>query len=583
MTYTKGKWDLTKLLKKGTKEEVLEKVEEIKQKVEQIEKYKDKLDSITPTEFTQIIKVLEQIKHDKEIVYMYLSLRFHANTKDQEAGALLSQLESELSRLGNKILFFALWFKELSDDSAQKFIDSMPGYEYYLKDIRRSKPYILSEKEEKIINLLSTHGVGALESVYSIFTNSFMFEWEGKKITQEELISKVRSSKPEVRKKAYQTLLGKYTDNKLVINEIYKHIVLDWKTEGVDLRGYKSPLFIRSFSQNLREETVKLLMDVCRENVKLFQKYFLLKAKLIGVEKLKRFDIYAPLKEIDEHFEYGDAVQKVIDTYSEFDTEMGELAKSMFDENLVDSDVCEGKRSGAFCMSGPIDYKPYVLLSFVDKWKDISTLAHEIGHAIHHMLAAKTNNNFTVHAELPVCETASIFGEQLLAEKVLSEVEDDVKIDILAQQIDGMYGSIMRQIYFVIFEELAHKAYAEGATVDEMSEIYYGTLKEHFGDSVELTDDFKWEWLYIPHIFHTPFYCYAYSFGNLLVLALYKKYKEEGDSFVPKIKKMLELGGSMSPEEVVATAGFDINQKEFWQGGFDVIKEMIAELEKLVK
>jgi oligoendopeptidase F len=583
MPYKLGKWDLSHLLKKGDKKEILAKVNTVEKKVNFVASYKTKLKTLKPIEFKKLIKTMEKIDHDMGVVSVYLSLRFYANTNDQEAAALMSQLDLKSAEFSNKLLFFSLWFKKLPTNKANKYIAAAKEYDYYLEEIRRSKPHTLSEKEERVVNFLSQHGSSALKSVYDMFTNNFLFVFNGKKVTQEELTTHVRSNKSQIRKKAYATLLNKYEENKLVLNEIYKNVVLDWKARGIDLRKHKSPIGIRSFYQNIDEKTVNLMMEVCRENAHLFQRYFKLKAKLLKVKKLRRYDIYAPLKSVDKSFSYDKAVNMVVDTYSKFDKEMGLLAKSMFDKNMIDSEIRKGKRSGAFCMSYMTDLKPYVLLNYVNKWKDVSTLAHEIGHAIHHMLASKKNTEFTAHAELPVCETASIFGEKLLAEVALKNASKKLKIDILAQQLDSVYATIMRQIYFVIFETLAHEAYKNGATLDEIAKIYYGTLKEQFGDSIDISKDFMWEWLYIPHIFHTPFYCYAYTFGNLLTFALYKKYQVDGKKFVPKIKKILELGGSMNPRDIVLSAGFDIDKKEFWQGGFEVVKEMVDEIELLLK
>jgi oligoendopeptidase F len=226
-------------------------------------------------------------------------------------------------------------------------------------------------------------------------------------------------------------------------------------------------------------------------------------------------------------------------------------------------------------------HTPYVKVNYQGKAEDVATLAHELGHAIHAMLAFG-NNVFTFHSALPMAENASTFAEMLLVERLLElETDPAVRRDILFRQVDDAYATIMRQIFFSMFEVTAHDMVAEGATVDQLSEAYYENLQKQFGDAVELSEEFKWEWVSIPHFLHVPFYVYAYSFGQLLVFSLYKQYKEEGEAFKPRYIKVLEAGGSASPVDICAEAGLDITKAEFWQGGFDVIKELVAELEAI--
>ncbi|MDP2778611.1 MAG: M3 family metallopeptidase, partial [Anaerolineales bacterium] len=260
---------------------------------------------------------------------------------------------------------------------------------------------------------------------------------------------------------------------------------------------------------------------------------------------------------------------------------LAELAKRVFDENRMDSEIRKGKRSGAFCWSVLPEMTPWVLVNYQGTAREVATLAHELGHAIHSMLASH-HNTFTFQSSLPLAETASTFAEMVLIDKLLSEEQDEsVRRDILFKQMDDSYATIMRQSYIALFEKQAHEMVQRNASVDELSAAYLENLREQFGDSVDLSDEFKWEWVGIPHIYHTPFYVYAYAFGQLLVLALYQQFKAQGESFKPKYLKILSAGGSEAPEKILSEAGINIRDPKFWQGGFDVLEKLVGELEKL--
>jgi oligoendopeptidase F len=308
-----------------------------------------------------------------------------------------------------------------------------------------------------------------------------------------------------------------------------------------------------------------------------------MKARHVGIPsgKLRRYDIYAPVAKSDKIFEFGDAASMVLESFRAFDPKVSELAQRVFDQDHLDSEIRKGKRSGAFCASLDPEMTPYVLMNYTGKARDVATLAHELGHAIHAMLASH-HNTFTFHSSLPLAETASTFGEMMLTEKLLAEETDEaVRRDILFKQMDDAFATILRQIYFALFEREAHEMVQKNASTDELCAAYMENLKEQFGDSVELSDEFKWEWVSIPHIYHVPFYVYAYAFGQLLVFSLYQQYKAEGESFKPKYLKILSAGGSEAPEKILADAGIDIRSPQFWQGGFDVLSRMVDELEKL--
>ncbi len=261
-----------------------------------------------------------------------------------------------------------------------------------------------------------------------------------------------------------------------------------------------------------------------------------------------------------------------------------DLAQQVFEDDHIDSEVRQGKRGGAFCWSVTPKLSPWVMLNYQGKANDVSTMAHELGHAIHSLLASD-HSILTFHSSLPLAETASTFGEMLLVDRLLAEEQDEsVRRDMLFSQMDDNYATIMRQIYFALFERQAHDMIKQGASVDELSEAYMENLRQQFGESVEVSDEFRWEWVSIPHIHHVPFYVYAYAFGQLLVLALYRQYKaesaaSEGKAFKSRYLDILKAGGSNAPVRILSQAGVDIHSRDFWQGGFDIIAELVEELE----
>lgn len=588
-----GKWDLTDLVDDSlkTKSDLL--VENIKRKVKEFENNRVILKrDLGITIFEGLLRKIESIMEDLSIVNSFAQLKYAADTSSNEAASLVLQTEKLSSEISNKILFFDLWFKkELDENDAQRLVDSIsPVYREFLKYKRLLAKYSLNESEEKIINTLEVTGPTALVKIYDRMTSNFEFtiiRKRGKKkvirtfTNKEKLISLIRSPKAKEREFAYKALFKTYEKNSGVLGEIYQNLVTQWKDENISIRGFKSPISVRNIYNNIDDTTIETLLSVCRKNVTMFHDYFKEKAKLIGVKKLRRYDLYAPIssKNIPK-FTFKNATKLVLDTFSRFDARFGTYTERLFKESHIDSEIRNGKTGGAFCYTVSPRRTPYVLLNFNGIMRDVSTMAHEFGHAIHSMFAYD-KPILVSHAPLPLAETASVFGEMLLNEEIYEKLNREKKKIFLAEQIDDMYATIIRQAFFTIFEIEAHKNIVkQSVTIDNISEYYMNNLKAQFGDSIHISDDFRWEWLYIPHFFHTPFYCYAYSFGNLLVLSLYQQYREDGNSFISKYIKILSAGGSEKPETLLRNSGFNINDSSFWQQGFDLIQMKINKLKE---
>ncbi|MDE0141458.1 MAG: M3 family oligoendopeptidase [Caldilineaceae bacterium] len=539
----------------------------------------------------KLIDALQQYEEISAQVYRLLaygSLWFSSNTQSPDALTYNNRMQQVMAEIQNRTLFFNLWWKGLDDADAEALLpdaDTHEDYRHFLLEMRLSKPYMLEESSERIINLKNTNGVNALVTIYSMLTNRLEFELEVdgelKQMTREEVMAHAYSADPDMRAAAYQCLYKVYKEEAPILAQIYINLVRDYHNENVTLRSYSSPIAVRNLSNDIPYDAVQALLDVARRNAPLFQRYFTLKAKWLGMDKLRRYDIYAPLMESSRDIPYDDAVELVLDTFTRFDLDFAGKAKRVFDDNHVDSEVRKGKRAGAFCATVMPSITPYVLLNYTNKVRDVATIAHELGHAVHSMMA-EDHSILTQHSSLPLAETASVFAEMVMNEQLLAEEKDPlVRREILAASVDDIYATVMRQAFFVIFEEDAHRAIQENASPQELERLYFENLQEQFGDSVELSDEFQYEWVSIPHIYHTPFYCYAYSFGQLLVLSLFRRYQQKGDAFKPGYLRMLARGGSARPQEILEEAGIDMTDPDFWQAGFDVIRDMIDELEAM--
>ncbi len=583
-----GTWDLSELAKNPKSPAFQKQIQELEQQAKKFEKIKSKLDpKMGSKKFISILQEVEGISEKMSKIGGYASLSYSSDTQSDEATSLMTKISKLGSEISNKILFFDLWWKtQVDEKNAKRLMKDTGELTEYLSHKRLFAKYALSEPEEKIINTLDVTGISALVKLYDKITNAYEYKMKignkTKTMTREELTNYVRSTNPKIREAAYKTILTKYTENKGVIGEIYQNIVLNWRDEGIEIRGYKSPISMRNIGNDVDDKTIESLLSVCRKNSPVFQKFFAQKAKMLKIKKLRRYDVYAPaaanIKE--KNYTYSKSVKLVFESLGKFSETLEEFARKVFNENHIDSSIRQGKRDGAFCSTLTPKITPYVLVNFTGKSRDVFTLAHELGHAVHSQ-AAQDRSILVQDAPLPLAETASTFSELLLYDNLSDKISDDEKKIVLSEKIDDLYATILRQSFFTIFEVDAHKQIGEGTTVDEISKTYLQNLKEQFGNSVSLSEDFAIEWSCIPHFYHTPFYCYAYSFGNLLALSLFQRYKKEGKDFVPSYISILAAGGAKKPEKLLAEYGFDIRSPKFWQEGFDYVNEQVKALSKL--
>ena len=578
------RWNLTHLIDEPVKK-LQEHLSELEATVVQIESFRPRLSASMPgEEFRSILALQESVAQRSGRLGAFAYLWFSENTKHTKSRSFKSQVEERLTALGNRLLFFDLWWQGVDQKNAERLMEAAGDLRYHLDTIRRYTPHTLSEAEEKIINVKNVTGRSAVNTLYDVVTNALTFTMKvgGKTrtMTREELMSYVRNPKASIREAAYKELYRVFTAQRDLLGEVYRTLVNDWKSENVELRGFSSPIATRNLGNDVPDQAVDVLLSTCAKNAEIFQTYFKLKAKICKISSMNRYHIYAPHKSETKKYTYPQAVTMVLDAYRGFSPQLADLAEQVFKDRHVDGPTRPGKLGGAYCYSVSPGMTPYVMLNFTGEARDIATMAHELGHAVHGMMA-KDHSVFTFHSTLPLAETASVFGERILSDALMSNEQNKaVRQGLLVSQLDDIYATVMRQAYFVRFENAAHRMVGEGATGDQLAQTYLSELRQQFGKAVKVPDEFQWEWLMIPHLFASPFYCYAYSFGNLLVLALYRMYKEQGAAFIPQYLDLLATGGSQSPQAILAKVNVDMTSEAFWQSGFDTIREMVNQLEE---
>ena len=597
--FTQTRWSLAEL-SSGDAQAIEKTFKEMDEKVSQFEVRRAELTgAITPAAFLEIIRQLEDISRQGNILASYAGLWFTEDTQNQAAQTLVARIDQLMAELGNRTLFFSLWWKGLDDPTAGRLMEGSGDYRYWLEEMRHFKPHTLSEPEEKIINIKNVSGSSALNTLYDSITNRYTFKMtvngETRDLTRGELMVYVRDPDPDLRARAYQELYRVYGADGPILGQMYQTLVRDWRNEEVSLRRFSTPISARNLMNDVPDEVVDTLLEVCRQNAPLFQRYFRLKARWLGmdpaspnykyqgsgVDRLRRYDVYAPVARSEKTYPFDQAAGMVFESFQSFQPRFVDLARRVFLQTHLDSEVRKGKRGGAFCWTVTPDLTPWVLVNFQGQPEDVATLAHELGHAIHSMLASG-HTLFTHHASLPLAETASTFGEMMLVDRLLAnETNEAVRRDLLFRQVDDAYATICRQAFFALFERQAHDMVHAGASVDDLSAAYLENLHAQFGDAVDVPDIFRWEWVSVPHIYGSPFYVYAYAFGQLLVLSLYRQFRAEGESFKPRYLKILSAGGSKSPVQILSEAGIDVHQASFWQGGFDVVRGLVEQLEAI--
>ncbi|MHC1698036.1 MAG: M3 family oligoendopeptidase [Geobacteraceae bacterium] len=551
-------------------------------------KYLGKVSSLDGAKLTEALIDLEAIYTYNSKLQSYTYLIFAADSTNVQSQKL-SQRGIELAnKAEQELLFFELEINDISEDIFKSLVrsDCLEEYKHYLQGLRKFKPHMLSEREERLLTQKSLTGTEAFTRLFDELTSSFSFRMEidgiEKDVTGEELLGLLHHEDATVREKAFTIFLGRFQEESITYSTIINTIALDHHQEQ-QLRNYSFPMEPTHLANELTTESVASLMETTERNYPLAREYFKLKARILGLPKLKNTDIYAPIATVNKQFSFSQAREMVLESYSDFNPDFREIISSFFTQKRIDTYPRPGKSGGAFCMGISPSLPPYVLMNFTGNLRDVATLAHELGHGLHYVLA-QNKSMLNYHPPLPLAETASVFGEMLLTRSLMvREADPSVRISLLCAQIEDIIATTFRQNVLTRFEERIHNSRAQGLISSaEICDIWWEENAALYGNAVDMIEPYRWGWSYISHFIHSRFYCYSYTFAELLVLALFQKYLSSGNAFVPVFTGILESGGALSPADTVRSAGINLEDNNFWQEGYDLLGGMIEELQRLV-
>jgi len=537
-------------------------------------KYKNKLINLNAYEFLEALDNYINISEKISRVMTYIYLQFATDTSK---GNLLSKYETKSTEIEEKLLFFELEFTKLPDEKQIQFINHAGVNRLYLETLRKEASHKLSENEEKILMKKDLTSSSAFSRLFDETISNTKFFWDGKFVNEEEILSKLYSTDRNIRKRGAISLTNGLKDKQKLFTFIYNQIKKDWKIE-CELRNYKTSEEPRHISNKASQKSVDALINTTNRNFDIVEEYYNIKKEILGYEKLYDYDRYAPLKNISKEIPFEKAKEMVLNSFKNFSNTFYEIALKAFEEKWIDVYPKNGKRGGAFSHGATPKIHPYVMLNYTNQLRDVFTLAHELGHAIHQYLARDVGY-LNQHTPLTTAETASIFSEMLLFEDIKKELNREELLSLYANKLEDIFATLFRQIVFTNFERRVHNQ--DELSEEDFNNIWQEENQKMFGNSVTLTSNYKIWWSYIPHFIHSPFYCYSYSYAQLLVISLYNLYKQNYPNFEEKYIEFLRSGGSVSPKEQIAIFGKNIDNEEFWNEGINTIREMLNEFKNL--
>jgi oligoendopeptidase F len=548
------------------------------------DRYAGKLEELDAQALATAMRELEEINDLVGRAASYASLQFATDTADPARGALLQQVQERATEIETKILFFELEWAAVDDHRADELLIS-PDLEFcrhHLRSARRYRPHLLSETEEKLLAEKSISSQSAWGRLFGELVAALRVELDGEQQSLEVALSLLQSPDREARRRAAEGVTAALEPGLRTRSFIYNTLVFDKSVED-RLRHYPNWIASRNLSNETSDESLSALVEAVRRRYDIPQRWYVLKAKLLGLPRLADYDRAAPVLDEEVTYSFAQARDLVLDTYQSFSPRAGQVTRRFFDERWIDAPVRPHKRGGAFCSYTVPTVHPYVMLNFTARRRDVLTLAHELGHGLHAALA-QPQGIFHQSTPLTLAETASVFGETLVFERLLAEAgSDEQRLSLLAERIDGAIATVFRQMAMNRFEHLVHtRRRSEGElSVDRVNKLWTESQAELFGDSLEMSDGYRMWWSYVPHFISTPGYVYAYAYGQLLALSAYRRYREQGESFVPRYLELLAAGGSRSPEELGAIIGIDLADPGFWAAGLEIVDEQLAHAEKL--
>ncbi len=551
--------------------------------------YKGRVASLTADEMLVAIQTLEAIYDKSGRIDNYASLLYSTDAANQQYGALLQKVTEYESALGQKMVFFDLEWNNGDTAAAQKLLadPKLAPYSHMLEATRRYKPYQLSEIEEQLLVEKSVTGRSAWVRFFTQLISAIRLDYEGQTLTMTQVLTKMHDADRDTRRKAADSITASLKDKSMELTYIFNVLAAD-KASDDKRRQYPSWVSSRNLSNKAPDAVVDALIQSVTGNYSIVAEHYNLKRQLLGLDELTDYDRYAPLpiKESDAFYTWDEAKEIVLTAFRSFSPRIAEVSQRFFDENWIHAPIMPNKRGGAFCAFTVPSAHPYVFVNFEGKARDVQTLAHELGHGVHAYLAAEAHGIFGMHTPLTTAEMASTFGEMLVFTDLMNKESDpEVRLAMLAHKVEDTFATVFRQISMNRFEDGLHTARRnEGElTTERIDELWLNSQHAMFGDSVKLTENYGRWWSYIPHFLHTPGYVYAYSFGELLVLALFNIYRERGAAFVPQFVDVLAAGDSDWPEKILGKVGVDLTDLNFWNEGLAAIGALVEQEKQLAK
>ncbi|HTZ65078.1 MAG TPA: M3 family oligoendopeptidase [Solirubrobacteraceae bacterium] len=512
----------------------------------------------------------------------YAVLGFSTNTADPERGARLQRTQERATEIETTLLFFELEWAALDEERVRELLtgDGLDFCRHHLQSVRRYREHLLSEPEEKILAEKSLTGSSAWSRLFEELTSAIEVDLDEDRVALDLALSRLELPDRELRRSSAEAVTAALAPGLRTRAFLFNTLLAD-KTTDDRLRRYPNWLAARNLSNEATDESVQALVEAVRTRYEIPRRWYRLKAKLLGLERLADYDRAAAVTDDDVTFSYREARAIVLDCYSSFSDELGTVVRGFFDGRYIDAPLREAKRGGAFCASTVPSVHPYVLLNYTSRRRDVLTLAHELGHGVHFALAAR-QGIFHQSTPLTLAETASVFGERIVFGRLLAEDSTPAsRLALLAENLQDMIATVFRQVAMNRFEDLVHTARRDEGelSVERFGELWASSQAELFGDSMEVTDGYRSWWSYIPHFIGSPGYVYAYAYGQLLALSVYERYEQRGAEFVPQYLELLAAGGSRTPEELARIVDIDLSDPGFWDAGLDLVERQLIETE----
>ncbi len=547
------------------------------------ERYHGKVAELDAQALADAVAEHERIESSVVRPLTYAHLLFATNMADPTRGALVARLGEKAAALETQLLFFPLEWAAVPDDAADAVLadEALDHWRHHLLSARKFRPYLLTEPEEKVVTEKTVSGVGAWSRLYEEQLGALRVSLDGQEVSLETAMARLYDTDRDVRRTAAEAITEALGPGLRTRTFVFNTILVD-KSIDDRLRGYPTWISSRNLANETTDEAVEALIEATTSRYDVAQRYYRLKARLLGLERLDHFDRMAPIAADTSKASWEDARTIVVDAYSDFSDEAGGIVARFFDDSWIDGPVRPDKRTGAFCATTVPGVHPYILMNYTGDRRSILTLAHELGHGLHGVLSQPLGY-FNSSTPLTTAETASVFGEALTFERLLADEDDPRRrLDLLAGSIEDAIATTFRQIAMNRFEHAVHtERRGQGELASErIGELWIEAQTALFGDSVSVEGYTPW-WSYIPHFTGSPGYVYAYAYGYLFSLAIYRRYVQEGDAMVEPYLELLRAGGSRSPEELARLVGLDLTDPAIWASGIDALAEELDEAERL--